>query len=183
MKINKKNICLNIDDNFYLKILNKNDVSIKYINWMNDYEITKFTKQKFIKHDKHKVENFVEDKLLSKNEYLFGIYFNNSHIGNIKLGEISWKEKDSDLSFFIGDKAYWGKGLATKAVKRILDFAFKEIKLHKIYAIYNEANVSSSKVLNNAGFNIDRIKHNNEYFDGKSYNSILTSIDRNSDDL
>ena len=39
--------------NIQLKELNQKLVSDKYINWLNDYEITKLTEQKYFKHTKN----------------------------------------------------------------------------------------------------------------------------------
>ena len=42
IKVDKKNkIILEIDDNIFLKILTKDDITSDYINWMNDYDIVK----------------------------------------------------------------------------------------------------------------------------------------------
>ena len=50
-----------------LKILRKHHISKEYINWLNDYEVVKFTNQKFKKHNYTNVEKFV--------------YANNNEIG------------------------------------------------------------------------------------------------------
>ena len=38
---------------------------------------------------------FVEEKLQSKFDFLFGIFLNNNHLGNIKLGPIDWEKGES----------------------------------------------------------------------------------------
>ena len=73
----------------YLKELNISDVKQEYVNWLNDYEIVKFTSQKNLEHTLDNVKNFVLEKKNSKNEFLFGIFLQNNneckHVGNIKL--------------------------------------------------------------------------------------------------
>jgi len=59
----------------------------------------------------------VEEKYKSNNDLLFGIFFDSYHIGNIKLGPIDFIHKVSDVSYFIGEKEYWGKGIATLIIK------------------------------------------------------------------
>ena len=46
--------------------LNPNLVSNKYIEWMNNYEVTKLTEQRFLKHTKKNVTNFVKEKKKAK---------------------------------------------------------------------------------------------------------------------
>ena len=63
--------------NIELKELNSTLVSEKYVKWMNNYEITKLTEQRFSKHTKKDVIRFVNEKKKSKNEILFGIFYLN----------------------------------------------------------------------------------------------------------
>ena len=105
----------------YLKELNKKNVTNSYVSWMNDLEVHQYTEQKYKKHTINDVLIFVEEKKKSKNEFLYGIFLkkNNEHIGNIKLGPINTIHKHADISYFIGNKKMWGRGYATKAIKKI----------------------------------------------------------------
>ena len=47
----------------------------------------------------------------------FAIKTTDKHIGNIKLGPINWIHRYGDISLLIGDKDYWGKGIATEAIR------------------------------------------------------------------
>ena len=60
-----------------LKILNASDVSIKYLKWLNNSNIMKFTAQAGKKHTLSSVKKFVKEKRDSKIEYLYGIYIFN----------------------------------------------------------------------------------------------------------
>ena len=105
------------EDNFYLKQLSRIDVTENYINWLNDYEVVKYTEQRHLKHSYDSVCQFVEQKLFSKENYLFGIYYDKKHIGNVKLGPISFSNKKSEISYFIGEKKHWGKRISNTNYK------------------------------------------------------------------
>lgn len=47
--------------------------------------------------------------------------------------------------------AFWNKGYATESLKRIIDFGFKELKLHRIEAGCAIENIASISVLEKAG--------------------------------
>ena len=97
-KIEKEKLIIKSNESIKLRILNKTDITDKYVDWMNDYEVVKFTEQRFHHHDKSKIKKFIIEKLLSENDFLFGIYFKNEHIGNIKIGPINWRYKNSEIS-------------------------------------------------------------------------------------
>ena len=48
--------------NIELRELNSTLVSKDYINWMNNYKVTKYTEQRFVKNTKKKIIKFVKEK-------------------------------------------------------------------------------------------------------------------------
>lgn len=78
----------------------------------------------------------------SKNNKIIGTCgFNNWSITHNRI-EISY-----DLDF-----EYWGKGLMTKSVKKICEFAFDSLNVVRIQATVAEDNVRSIKLLERLGF-------------------------------
>ena len=135
-----------------LKKLSENKhIGSSYLNWMNSYEVHKYTEQKYEKHTKSKIKKFVKTVNKSKNNMLYGIFVKNIHIGNIKLGNINKIHKTADISYFIGEEKYMGKGYTTIAIKQILAYS-KKIGLRKIIAGCYSINKGSIKVLRKNGF-------------------------------
>ena len=142
-----------------LKKLNlKKDISKEYQNWLNDFEVQRYTEQKYKKHSLADVRNFVREKNKSKNEFLYGIFLKknnlNTHIGNIKLGPINFTHKSAQISYFIGEKELWGNGYTTLAIKEIIKIAKKK-GVKKLKAGLYEPNIGSEKVLIKNGFKIE----------------------------
>jgi len=94
-KLSKKNIKIKVDAQIFLKVLSPNDVSDSYVEWLNDYEVTKFTEQKYFRHTLVSTKTFVSQKDDSESDLLFGIFFDGTHIGNIKLGPINFHHMSS----------------------------------------------------------------------------------------
>ena len=100
-----KNISYKINHSeLFLRSLRVEDTSEKYLGWMNNNEIVKFTEQKYIKYNFQDIKDYVYEKQSSEFDLLFGIFHNSDHIGNIKLGPINFNHKISEISFFIGEK-------------------------------------------------------------------------------
>ena len=154
MKFNKKKLLIKIDKSFFLKIIDKNDITKEYINWMNDYDVVKYTQQKHIIHNKKNVTDFVENKFISVNDFLFGIFFKKKHIGNIKLGPVKWLKKSSEISFIIGKKNLWGQGIGYTSTLKVMEFALNKIGIVEITATYYNDNIGSAKIFNKCGFSL-----------------------------
>ena len=163
----KKKIRIDIDEDLFIKIIDEKVISRNYINWLNDYDTVKYTDQKHFKHSFKRVKNFILEKLKSKDDFLFGIFFKNEHIGNIKLGPINNFHKTSEVSYIIGNKNYWGKGIASKCLKEVIKYAFEKTDLEKITSGYHKLNKASGKVLEKNKFKIEGIRKKEKLFEGK----------------
>ena len=157
-----------------LKKLNiKKDISKKYQNWMNDYDVHKYTEQKYKKQSLLDIKNFVKEKNKSKKDFLFGIFLKdknkNIHIGNIKLGQIDFIHKNAEISYFIGEKKLWGKGYATLAIKEIIKIAKKK-GIKKLKAGLYEMNIGSKRVLLKNGFKIEAKFRSEIIYKGRRFN-------------
>lgn len=66
-----------------------------------------------------------------------------------------WGEGSAELGYWIAEP-YWGQGLAVEASEIIINHAFDDLDVEKIYASYRIENAQSKRVLEKLGF---------EYFD------------------
>jgi RimJ/RimL family protein N-acetyltransferase len=60
-------------------------------------------------------------------------------------------EGDVEIGYFLKRSA-WGRGYATEACRRLLDFAFQETPLKEVVATLDKENTASINVLEKAGF-------------------------------
>ncbi len=86
--------------------------------------------------------------------YAFGLFLAGSNrlIGRYRL---SWTMRGfaetANLGYFLAED-YNGRGYSTRAVKRVVRFAFEELGLHRVAAATLTNNLGSQKVLEKAGF-------------------------------
>lgn len=159
-------------DRCFLAILQKEHASQEYCNWLNDEVVNKYleTRQATVVD----LEKYITEKLESGNCLFFGIFWkeNNKHIGNIKLEPIDFKKKSADLGIMIGDKDFWGKGIATEVVNLLAEYAFRELGLKEIKLGVISENKSAINVYKKCGFEILKIDKKTLDHDGKKYDQI-----------
>ena len=101
---------------------------------------------------KNKLQEII--KLNNKgNYYEFAIIFNKKFVGTIALENPSKDKKTFSLGYAIGRK-YWGKGITTSAIKKIVMFGFDKLKLKKIISDNDEDNPASGRVLEKNDFKL-----------------------------
>lgn len=156
-----------------LQILTSSHITKKYVGWLNDITVTQFTEQRLLKHSFETVQVFVEEKLKSEADFLFGIFVKDVHIGNIKLGPINHFHKTGELSFFIGDFAFRRMGYTAESINLVISFAKDQLELKKITAGYYQTNTASCNLFNKLGFTIEGKRFNQVELNGKRQNLVL----------
>jgi diamine N-acetyltransferase len=141
-----------------IRPLKISDASISW-KWRNDPHIWKLTGRKWNnKVTKQMEEQWLEMVLLNKNEKRFAICVNKNkkYVGNVQLTDI--KNSKAQFHIFIGEKSYWGKGIATKATKLILDYGFDMLKLNEVYLYVKKDNLAAINAYKKCGFTIKEIR-------------------------
>ena len=102
----------------------------------------------------------------NKHKTIFlGIYYkkaNNKLVGIAEIFEFDDKANRVEIGYTVNEN-YWGKGIATNAVKLMLDFLFNIIDVNSIQATPMPVNTKSKNVLERCGFiyegTLRQIKH------------------------
>lgn len=105
---------------------------------------------------------------------MFGIYDDNKLIGICGLTYIDLKNRNADLSIYIGDTYVDDRAL--EALKLLFEYSFNELGLERIYNDLFSYDEKKKEILLKSGMKIEG-KNRNRYFrNGKFYDSILFSI-------
>lgn len=135
-----------------IRIIELSDCNENYHRWLNDEETNRYLETRWKEQTNESILDFVKSVRESNHSYLFAILYENKHVGNIKVGPIHPIYQFGDVSYFIGEKNLWGKGIATKAIGLITEFCFETLKLHKLQASFYEQNIGSKKALLKCGY-------------------------------
>lgn len=144
-------------DNIELRPLYEDNVTEEYVSWLNDHEITKYTEARYCHHTLKSVRDFVRRCNLSDTVVFLGIFYEGRHIGNIK-SDINHLHKNAGIGIIIGDRTLHGKGIGTSVITAFCDYLASDHKIYKINAGAYASNVSSIKVFQKAGFDIEYTK-------------------------
>ncbi len=142
-----------------------------YAKWNNDPEVRKYmrntfptsiddTKNWFKPREHHEMRDWVVFDIWHKQDKKL--------IGSGGLNRIDYTNRNANIFVKVGEKDYWGKGVATETARLLFDYAFKELNLHKVYARYHAPNIGSQIVADKKLGLIKEGVHREEvYIDGK----------------
>ncbi len=78
----------------------------------------------------------------------------------------------AELGYWLAEP-FWNKGIMTRAVQLIADYAFENLNLYRIYAEPYDGNDASVRVLEKAGFQYEGRLKSSVYKNGKLIDQLL----------
>jgi RimJ/RimL family protein N-acetyltransferase len=75
-------------------------------------------------------------------------------LGAIGLAGINRRHSHAELGYWIG-KRFWGQGFASEAAAAMVNYAFGELGLHRVYAMCFSRNPASARVMQKAGLTFE----------------------------
>lgn len=135
----------------HIRPLEENDALISW-RWRNDPVVWEFTGNRPDIEITPEIElNWIKLAISESNSKRFAIIADGVYVGNIQLTSIL-PNNTAEYHVFIGDKLYWGKGVAYVASLAILEYAKEELKLKSIYLYVKQQNKNAIKLYEKCGF-------------------------------
>ena len=135
-----------------IRPLQLSDCTQEYADWLNDPEVNKYLECRLMTHTVDSLRANLNALYEGTTDRPFAILFDGKHIGNIKIGGVNGHHGYAELGYFIGNRAMWGRGYATQAVKLATRHAFEEMNLFHLRAGFYRSNRASWRVLEKAGY-------------------------------
>lgn len=96
-------------------------------------------------------------------------------IGTISYHRIIKEHHRAEIGYML-HPLHWRKGLLTEAAREVIEYGFRELKLHSIEANVNPLNKASMALLKKFHFVLEAHFHEDFYFNGKFLDSYIFSL-------
>ena len=93
-------------------------------------------------------------------------------IGSCGIRRKPENDWEADIGYELAPE-YWGQGYATEAAQAIVEFGFRELKLHRVSSWCIADNAASARVLERVGLRLEGRLRENEYFKGRWWDTLL----------
>ena len=112
---------------------------------------------------------------------IFGIRLegNDSMIGSCQLHSIDRIHRNAELQIRIGEVDQQDKGFGEQAAKLLLDFAFCDLNLERIYLHVFETNERAINMYKKSGFIHEGVLRKHAYISGNYLNVVMMGLLRN----
>lgn len=95
---------------------------------------------------------FLKARVKEEMATVFAIEYDGEYVGNVGVHpQEDVYRRSAEIGYFIGEP-YWGKGIATEAIRQAVEYGFTKMGMIRIYAGVYEYNIPSMVVLEKNGF-------------------------------
>ncbi|MCE5002199.1 GNAT family N-acetyltransferase [Staphylococcus pseudoxylosus] len=152
------------------------DTDIDDINELHNLtEVTKY--QTWRAQSNEETKQFISEVINKDSNFVYNVLVNpdtDKVIGTIQLA-IDEEHKSAEIDFIIHPN-YWNNGIATNIAKTIIKYAFKVLKLNRIWASIDSNNIAASMVLQNLEMKLEGIFRENRLVDGEYRDTLNYAI-------
>lgn len=124
-------------------------------------------------------KKWIEDKIFNNTKQIYLVIClidNNSQIGYLSLNDIDHINKKAQWGGIIIDSKYSNKGYATESANLLLNYAFEELNINRIYGYWLESNVPSLRVGEKLGFTKEGLMRDYVFKQNRFHNAYICSL-------
>jgi RimJ/RimL family protein N-acetyltransferase len=160
-----------------IRALEKTDID-EIMKWVNDPEVTSTLVIRYPS-SRYEEEKWIEKMLEAtdaRNKFFALETKDGIYLGGIGLHNINWESGNAEVGIVIGKKEYWSKGYGTDAMMTLLNFAFNQMNLHRIYLRVFDFNPRGIRSYEKCGFKKEGVLRNDLYTSGEYHDTIIMGI-------
>jgi RimJ/RimL family protein N-acetyltransferase len=148
----KSSIQLRIEGGAVLRPLQEQDVSDAYVEGLNDPRVSQtLVGPRQQRQTLESVRAYVGQNWRDDRSILFGVYIDGALRGTVRLYHID-DAGEAVLGIALFDTGYWGRGWGSRCIRRVADYAVRELGLRRIVAGSYERNIGAIRSFAKAGF-------------------------------
>ncbi len=163
-----------VDKDICLCPLHKEDKAV-FLKWHNDSKIRNsigglipFSEAEFL-------EACEMRERINPSSLWFSICDCGQIVGIVGIHQIKYIQRNAELSILIGEEENRKKGIATRIIKMIERYVFRDLQMHRLYANIFSDNKPSIRLVEKCGWEREGLLKDAAFWDGQYKNVIIFS--------
>lgn len=145
------------------------------MTWVNDRDVMQYFAQRQDRISEEEEKRYLESLISSKTDRAFSIFMGDEYVGQCSVNQIYWPARNGRV-FLVVRKAMQGKGLGSAALRALIERAFGEMNLHKLWLIVRRDNRSAQAMYLRAGFEFEGMLRDEYCVQGKFFDMVRMAI-------
>jgi RimJ/RimL family protein N-acetyltransferase len=141
------------------------------MTWVNDREVMQYFANRQTDITESDEATYIEGLIASKQERVYSVFDDEVYVGQVSLNQIYWPAKNARL-FVVVRRELQGRGYGTSAVERIVEKAFGDLGLRKIWLIVRKDNRHAQAMYLKLGFDFEGVLRDEYCVNGIYYDMV-----------
>lgn len=125
-------------------------------HWANNRELMRLTCMSPYPKSAHDIDRWFEQGVDTPSSRVLAIKeMDGEYLGNIELRDIDSHNGRAEIGIFLGAESSRGKGRGAEAIRLMCQFAFSELRLHRVYAKILASNSPARRAFESCGFELE----------------------------
>jgi len=146
----------------------ESDITDRYIGWLNDLQVVRFSSQRFRKHDVASSRAYLSSFDGTDNLFLSVCRADTGVTIGTLTAYVACHHETSDVGILIGDTTVWGQGFGQDAWDTILGWLLQSAGIRKITAGALACNRGMVTLMKRAGMHHEATRRAQEIVDGQA---------------
>ena len=156
-----------------IRSFSKEDVTTRYVEWLNDPQINQYLEVRHAQQTFDSVCEWVETTNKIPARMLLGVYFDETHVGNITFCQIEPAHKCLRVGICLGVKSMHGQGYGLEMIEGAVSYIFDKMGFNRIEAGLYCDNIASQRLFSAAGFRQEAVFRERLQCKGKFCDMLL----------
>jgi ribosomal-protein-alanine N-acetyltransferase len=146
-------------------LFESHDITVEYINWLNDPDVTKFSNQRFIEHNLESCIKYFNTFINSNNLFLSVRRRDNGQAIGTMTVYFAHHHGTADVGILIGDRTIWSMGYGQDAWCTLIDWLSCQQETRKVTAGTIASNKGMINIIERCGMQLEAIRKKQEIFE------------------
>lgn len=126
---------------------------------------------------REQIEAYVQSNIEGKGRYAWVIcLLDDTAIGEVVINQVDEDNRSANIRIALFDPIYYGKGYGTEAMRLAVDYAFRQVKLHRLELGVFDFNPRAIRVYEKLGFRLEGTQRDALLWEGEYHDQHIMSI-------
>ena len=150
---------------------------IKNYQWANNRELVRLAGMQPLPKSAGEIERWYETTIGAADMRIFSIKTpDGDYLGNIELRDLDQRCGRAEIGIVIGEADYQNKGYGSDALMTLCRFAFRELRMHRLYARVLETNARAQRTFKKVGFKEEGVERQAHYSRGRHWDILMLGM-------
>jgi [ribosomal protein S5]-alanine N-acetyltransferase len=159
---------------FALTPFNEDFLTDKYVGWLNDPRVVRFSENRHRHHSIDGCRSYYEQMRAGNHHFWAIVLEGNNHVGNL-TAYVDHPNAVADLAIVIGENSARGRGLGRATWQSACDFLLSQGNMRKVTAGTMSVNVPMLRVMCSTGMQEEGRRRAQYIFEGQEVDLVMSA--------